>query len=57
MVTPVTGTDDIRSYINNDRWDLIDRSKRDPWLLKTYSLLKKDPEVWVALNNGPQNRP
>ena len=53
----VTRDNDVLSTLSSkldlNKWDLCDRSKRDPWLLQVEAALSEDPDVAAAVKYGP----
>ena len=46
VTTAEHGLAALASKLKEDKWDLVDPEASDPWLLKTLSVLQKDPAVW-----------
>jgi hypothetical protein len=58
MVTRLSDPERLLSQLKDDKWDLEDLTKRDSWLIIIQAKLKKDPNVWAAVNLArPPSRP
>ena len=53
MVTRDIDPKELLRGLNSNKWDMVDKKRRDPWLITTKAKLMEDIDVWTALTKGP----
>ena len=53
MVTRDIDPKELLRGLNPNKWDMVDKKRRDPWLITTKAKLMEDIDVWTALTKGP----